>query len=231
VSNRHLRLALNHAIDREALVRYVLKGRGIAGTHGPVPPGTPGFSGIAGYHFDRDLARRHLDSAGYPGGKGLQSVTLQLGYNERTATVAEAVQEQLKAVGISIELRQVDFPQHREMIISGKLPFWRTSWMADYPDAENFLALFYGPYAAPRGPNTTHFTNASLDSHYRAALDPQLTIEQRSDIYRRAEQIVLDNAPWVILYYSIIQRLTQSWVHGYVVDPLDRLDLTRVRKS
>jgi peptide/nickel transport system substrate-binding protein len=229
--NRYLRRALNYAVDRDAIVRYVLQGRALPGTHGPVPPGTPGYSNVQGYRYDREMARRLLDSAGFPGGKGLPEITLQLGQNERTASVAEAVQEQLKGIGVRLQLRQVDFPQHREMILDGKLPFWRTSWMGDYPDAENFLALFYSKYMSPRGPNTTHFWNARVDSLYRAALDPKLGPEARSALYGQAERIILDDAPWMILYYTIVQRLVQPNIVGYMVDPLDRLNLTYVRKT
>jgi ABC-type transport system substrate-binding protein len=230
VDNVHLRRAINYAIDRDAIVRYVLKGRAIVGTHGPIPPGTPGFSAVKGYTYDREMARRLLDSAGYPGGKGLPQLTLQMGHSERSASVAEALQDQLAAVGIRLGLQQVNGPQHREMYLAGKLPFFRASWMADYPDAENFLSLFYSEYAPPAGNNTTGFSNPRVDSLYRAALGPSLTIEQRSALYGEAERIILDNAPWVVLYYSVIQRLTQPWISGYTVDPLDRLDLTRVRK-
>jgi peptide/nickel transport system substrate-binding protein len=226
-----LRRALNYAIDRESIIKYVLKGRAITGSHGPVPPGTPGFSNVEGYTFNRDLAKRLLDSAGYPGGKGLGEITLQLSQNDRTASVAEAIQEQLKSVGINLKLVQVDFPQHRQMILDGKIPFWRASWIGDYPDAENFLALFYSPYAAPRGPNTTHYSNPRVDSLYRAALSPRLSSAERAGLYNRAERLVLDDAPWVTLYYSVIQRLTQPGITGYSVDPLDRLMLTRVQKK
>ncbi|HVK38938.1 MAG TPA: ABC transporter substrate-binding protein [Candidatus Kapabacteria bacterium] len=228
--NRHLRRAINYAIDRDAIVRYVLKGRAAVGVNGPIPPGTPGFSNVAGFRFDRELARRLLDSAGYPGGKGLPPLVLQMGHSERSASVAEALQDQLATVGITLELRQVNSPQHREMYLAGKLPFFRANWMADYPDAENFLSLFYSEYAPPAGNNTTGFRNARFDSLYRAALGPSMTIEQRSALYNEAERIILDQSPWVILYYSVIQRLTQPWISGYAVDPLDRLDLTRVRK-
>ena len=230
-TNRYLRRAINHAVDREAIVRYVLKGRAVSGAHGPIPPGTPGFSGVTGYAFDRALAHRLLDSAGYPGGKGLPAITLQISQNDRSAAVAEALQDQLKSVGITLKLNQVTFPQHREMYLGGRLPMWGTSWLADYPDAENFLSLFNSRFVPPNGNNTTGFSDARVDSLYRAALGPSMTIEQRSALYRQAEQIILDEAPWVILYYSVIQRLTQPYVSGYTVDPLDRLDLTRVRKQ
>ncbi|MBC8145936.1 MAG: ABC transporter substrate-binding protein [bacterium] len=230
-TNRQLRRAINYAVDRESIVRYVLKGRASPGVHGPIPPGTPGYSGVEGYTFNRELARRLLDSAGYPNGKGLPELTLQISQNDRSAAVAEALQDQLKTVGIRMQLKQVTFPQHREMYLGGRLPFWGTSWLADYPDAENFLSLFYSQFTPPSGNNTTGFSNARVDSLYRATLGPSLTIEQRSAMYGQAERIILDEAPWVILYYSVIQRLTQPSVSGYSVDPLDRLDLTRVRKK
>ncbi len=229
--NRYLRRAFNHAIDRDAIARYVLKGQAIAAHHGPIPPGTPGFSGVEGYKFDRELARRLIDSAGYPNGKGLPRITLTLGKSELSGTVAETIQEQLKSIGVNIELKQMDFPTMREMYKSGKLPFWRASWIGDYPDAENFMGLFYSRFIPNQGPNITHFINAEFDSLYAAALDPHLTIDQRAAIYGRAERIVLDEAPWIVLSYSILQRLTQPGVTGYSVDPLDRLNLTYVRKQ
>lgn len=230
-TNRYLRLALNYGIDREAIIKYVLKGQAMAGKHGPIPPGAPGFSGVEGYRYDRELAKRLLDSAGFPGGKGLPPILLQTGTNERTASVAEAVIEQLKAIGVTVTTKQVEFAQLREMYKSGKVPFWRASWIADYPDGENFMALFYSPFIEHQGPNATHYRNPAVDSLYRQALDPHLTTEQRAAIYSKSERIILDDAPWIILSYSILQRLSQPWIAGYTVDPLDRLVLTTVRKQ
>lgn len=230
-TNVHLRRALNYAIDRQKLVRYVLKGKAIAAANGPVPPGAAGFSGVQGYTFSREQALKELDSAGYPNGKGLPAITLQLSQDERTFSVAEAVQDQLKSVGITVELKQVHFSQHREMYKQGKLPFWQTSWIGDYPDAENFIALFYSPYSLRQGPNITHFTSSVVDSVYRAALNPRLSLAQRQALYNRAERVILDQAPWVWLHYGIIQRITQPGVQGYAVDPLDRLTLACVRKT
>jgi len=231
VDNRFLRRAINYAIDRESIVRYVLHGQAIPATHGPIPPGIPGYSGVEGYRFDREMARKLLDSAGYPGGKGAPELSLQISESERVIAVAQAIQEQLNAVGIRLKINRVSPAQHRSMAADGKLPFWRANWMADYPDAENFLALFYSKYASPSGSNTTRFANATVDSLYRAALAPGLTTEQRSLIYGAAERIVLDQAPWIFIYHSSIQRLTQPGIEGYSVDPLDRLVLTNVRKQ
>ncbi len=227
-----LRKALNYAVDRQALVRYVLRGRGVPAHYGILPPGFPGFdSTVYGYRYQPDSVRRLLAAAGFPDGKGLPELILQLGKSERTMAVAEAVQEQWRKFGIRVRLQQVDFPQHLEMVRTGKLALWRTSWIADYPDPENFLALFYSPFFAPYGPNTTHFAHPTVDSLYEAALSPMLPPAQRFAIYHRMEKIVLAHAPWVFLYYNVIQRLVQPWVRGFFVDGSDRLLLKYVWKQ
>jgi peptide/nickel transport system substrate-binding protein len=230
IHNAYLRRALNYAIDRDAIVRYVLHGQAIPATHGPIPPGIPGYSGVAGYSFNREMARKLLDSAGYPEGKGLPEIILQISESERISAVAQAIQEQLNAIGVKVRIVQVSPAQNRSMAAEGKLPFWRANWMADYPDAENFIALFYSKYAAPSGSNTTRYRNARVDSLYREALAPGLSAEQRSAIYGKAERIILDEAPWILIYHSTIQRLVQPGITGYGIDPLDRLMLTHVRK-
>lgn len=229
--NRQLRRAMNFAIDREALARYVLRGQGVPAVNGPIPPGTPGFSGAKGYTFDREMARRLLDSAGFPGGKGLPEITLQISEGAKNLTVAQAVQEQLKAIGVQTRITQVAPPQHREMVANSRVRFWRANWMADYPDGENFLVLFFSKYASPSGSNTTHFSDPRVDDIYRKALDPRLSLTERSRLYGEAERIILDQAPWILLYHSKVQRLTRPGVSGYRVDPLDRLILTYVRTS
>lgn len=231
VKNRFLRRAMNYAIDRDAIVRYVLHGQAIPAVHGPVPPGLPGYSGVSGYTFDKEMARKLLDSAGYPNGAGLPEIQVQISESERVVAVAQVVQEQLNAIGIKMRINRVSPAQHRSMAADGKLPFWRANWMADYPDAENFIALFYSRYASPSGSNTTRFSDPAVDSLYRAALAPGLSIDQRSAMYGAAERIILDQAPWILLYHSTIQRLTQPGIEGYAVDPLDRLMLSHVRKQ
>ncbi len=231
VGNARLRRAINYAIDRRKIIDFVMRGRATPGVYGPIPPATPGAEKVDGYHYDPDLARRLLDSAGYPNGHGLPPITLTLTSDERISSIAEAVQAQLKSIGIDVRLDPLSGAQQRQLRDEGRLMFWRANWMADYPHPENFLALFYSPYAAPQGPNYTRYSNPVVDSLYRAALDPSLDEATRASMYAQAQRVILDDAPWVILYYSLVQRLTQPWVAGYAVDPLDRLELTRVRKT
>lgn len=230
--NRLLRQALNYAIDRHRIVTYVLHGRGIPCKHGFLPPGLPGYSDrVGGYVFDQDRARALLAEAGFPNGRGLPTLLLQLGNNPRTASVAEAIQEQWKDIGVHVELRQVDFPQHLSQVRSGALPMWRTSWIGDYPDPENFLALFISANKAPAGPNTTHLSSPTLDSLYDAALNPALSLDERKVIYEVMQQEVVDQAPWIFLYHDVILRLTHRNIRGFRVDGTGRMTLEHVYKQ
>jgi ABC-type transport system substrate-binding protein len=227
-----LRRALNYAIDRHRLVTYVMRGRAIPATHGVLPPSMGGFSDtVMGYTYNPTKARQLLAKAGFPHGKGLPPLLLQLGNSDVSASVAEAVQSMWKEIGVSVELRQVDFPQHLSMVRSGDLAMWRTSWIGDYPDPENFLALFVTENRAPKGPNTTHITSSVLDSLYAVSLDPRRSFTERSALYHRMEQHIIDEAPWVFLYHDVLLRLVQPSVRGYRLDGSDRLVLERVSKN
>ncbi len=232
VRNRFLRQALNYAIDRHRIVTYLLNGRGQPALNGVLPPSMPGFSSsVKGYRYDPDEARRLLALAGYPNGKGLPTLLLQLGNSQRTASIAEAIQAQWKEIGVNVELRQVDFPQHLSMVRAGDLALWRTSWIGDYPDPENFLALFIHANIAPNGPNTTRIDRRDLDSLYAAALSPRLSFDERAALYQRMEQIVVEEAPWIFLYYHVVLRVFNPNVKGLTLDGSDRLLLERVFKD
>lgn len=226
-----VRQALNYAIDRERIVRYVLHGKGVPAHHGVIPPGMPGFSPeVHGYRYNPDRARMLLTKAGYPGGAGLPAVTLQMGNSARTVSVGEAIQQMWKEIGVTVNLKQVDFPQHLEMVSASKLALWRTSWIGDYSDPENFLALFASEYFSPSGPNTTHYKRTSIDSLYGLIASSPVSSEQRYRWVHEAERQILEDCPWVFLYYPVIQRLVQPNVTGLPIDGSDRLVLERVRK-
>ena len=230
--NKKLRQALNYAIDRHRLVAYLLSGRGLPAKNGVLPPAMPGFSdSVRGYRYDPELARRLLAEAGYPNGRGLPTLMLQLGNSQRTASIAEAIQAQWKEIGINVDLRQVDFPQHLSMVRSGDLALWRTSWIGDYPDPENFLALFIHDNIAPNGPNTTRIDRRDLDSLYALALSPTLTFDERAALYHRMERIVVEESPWIFLYYHVVLRVMNPRVKGLTLDGSDRLILETVSKD
>lgn len=214
-----LHQAVAYAIDRHALVRYLRNNTATPGVYGFIPPATPGFSDtLTGYRYAPERARTLLAQAGFPNGRGLPPLRLVTSpaYREQ----GEFLQAALAQVGIRIQLEALEGAAAREQIYQGRATAWRASWVADYPDGENFLALFYGPNTAPGGPNTTRYANPAYDARYQAALRAP-TDSARYAAYARLERQVLDDCPVVVLYYYRIVRFTHPRVQGFPVNPMD----------
>ncbi len=228
--NKKLRQAINYAIDREKLLKFVLKNRGHVGEIGPIPLGMPGFSRqTKGYTCDKVKAKQLLSEAGYPDGKGL-SLKLTVSNVETQKLIGETVQAQLKDIGIDVSL---DFIQGSTLLssqVGGELSFWRGNWGADYFDPENFMALLYSKNFTPNGPNYTHYGTPQTDSLYDLAM--KLTdFNTRAKLYNEMENLVMEDSPWIILYYNEIIYLKQKRVKGMYIDGLNTMILKWTRVS
>lgn len=222
-NNIDLRKAFNYAIDRKKIVDYTLRGSGIAGNYGIVPPGIPGYDSkvIRGYSFDPAKAREHLAKAGYPDGKGFPELNLQInsggGTNEQ---VAEAVQKMLKEVlNIDVSITAMPFAQHLENLETGKAQFWRSGWIADYPDPENFLNLFWSAHIPPKLEdksylNSVRYTSGQYDALFEQALRTT-DADERNLLYMKAEQIMMDDAAIIPIYYYKDHRLLQADIRNF----------------
>lgn len=231
-----VRQAFNYAIDREKIVRFVLQGQAAGpAIHGLVPPSMPGYHAetIKGYEFDLKKAQALMEAAGFPGGKGFPEVTIQLNSGGgRNELVAQALQNMLSnGLGIKVNVKLLEWAQHLELTEAGEVPLFRLGWIADYPDPETFLNLFYGktvPASGPSPVNSTRYVNPRFDSLYSIALTT-LDDEQRLALYREAEQIAVNDAPMLFIYHDMDYRLVQPHVHGYDGgNSMDRRDLTAV---
>ncbi len=222
--NKKLRQAISYALDREKIVRYVLKFKGIPAENGPIPIGMPGFSKeVKGYSYDKVKAAELLKEAGYPNGKGL-SLKLTISNEETQKLIGEAVQAQLKDVGIDVQLDFIQGSTLRSSQVGGELAFWRANWGADYFDPENFMALFYSKNKTPNGPNYTHYSNPKADSLYDLAM--KLTdFNTRAKLYNEMENIVMEDAPWILLIYNEIIYLKNKRINGMYLDGLNNLIL------
>jgi peptide/nickel transport system substrate-binding protein len=226
--NRALRQALNYAVDRTALVRDVLR-RGVPANHGVFPPGLPGFNReFSGYYFDLDRAQTLLAQAGYPGGAGLDELELAVN-SGGTANVAlaEAVAVQLGRIGVRVRVQVYPWAEHLDRIDGNEAGFFRLAWLADYPDPENFLSQFASDHLAPTGPNVTRYRNPEFDRVFHTALSTT-DDEQRIALYQQAEALVVEDAPWIFLFYAENHRLIQPWVRGYRINPINERILERV---
>lgn len=230
LNNKKLRQAINYAIDKERIVRFVLKNRGHAAFNGPLPVGIPGYdSTIEGYRFNQTKAKELLAEAGYPDGKGL-SLTLVISNDELQKNISIAIQEQLKDVGIDLKLEQVLQATLNTQQQQGELAFTRGNWGADYFDPENFMSLFYSKNIVPFGPNKTGYSNPEIDKLYEHSI--RITdFEERKKIYNEMEKIVIEDAAWVYLYYNQKHYLLRNNVQGFFLDGLNNLILKYTKKS
>ena len=226
--NLKLRQAINYAIDREAIIKYVMNGRGIP-AKGVVPDGMPGYQPtVEGYSYDPEKAKQLLAEAGYPNGEGLEEITLQLNSGGTVnESIAEAIQAQLSKVGIKVGLQVVEWAQHLESIDGGEPVFYRLGWIADYPDPENFLSLLWSKNFSPNGPNYSRYSNPEYDRLFEEALkttDPK----QQIALYQQAEEIAVSEAPWLFLFYTVRHRIMQPYVRNLVYNHQELIFCTHV---
>lgn len=230
MGDKRVRQAFNMAVDRDRIVRYILRGQAAGtGIHGLVPPALPGYNATAvrGYRYDPQKARELLAEAGWPQGRGFPPCTLQVNAGGgRNIAIAEAVQGMLKEVlNIDIALQQVEFATHLERIDAGKAPFYRLGWVADYPDPESFLNLLYGKNVPADGGisplNSVRYRNPKFDELFERAI-ATVSDSARMELYRQAEQIAMDDAPMLVIFYDRDYRLVQPYVQDYRNNAMDR---------
>lgn len=225
-----VRQAINYAINREQIVRYRRNNLGTPATKGFIPPSMNAYdpSLLKGYVYDPDKARELLDMAKYPGGKGLPKIMLTT--TPSYLDIADEIVNQLNEIGIVAEVEIMDATMFTSAVAEGKVMCFRKSWIGDYPDPENFMSLFYSKHFSPAGSNYTHFNSSEFDRLYE-----KCQVEQndsiRSDLFVRMEQILVEEAPVVPLYYDQVVRLVQKNVEGLSVDPTNMINLERVRKK
>ena len=112
---------------------------------------------------------------------------------------------------------------------NGQLDFFRASWIADYPDAENYLSLYYSKNFAPNGPNYTHFNNKEFDALYEAAY-LETDIVKREELYTKMDSLVMASAPIVPMFYDEVVRFTRKEVEGLGINATNLLELKTVNK-
>jgi peptide/nickel transport system substrate-binding protein/oligopeptide transport system substrate-binding protein len=216
--DRRVRQAINHAIDREALVEELSHGR-FTVARGVVPPGTLGFNPqLTGYAHDPARARTLLREAGYPDGRGLPPVEIWSGLkNDVVLREHDMMRRGLEAVGVRAEFRYLpDWPQYSKKLAAGECPMFLYAWYADVPDPDNFLAkLFHSK--SPR--NYFGYANRAVDELVMDARK-QPEAAQRVALYRRAEQAVVDDAPLLPIFHYTYERVFQRYVRSVEVSGL-----------
>ena len=222
---RQVRQAINYGFDRRKMMLYLKNSLGIPAESGFVPAGLPSFdsSAVKGYHFDPMKARRLLAEAGYPEGKGMPPIKLLTIANY--ADFSSFIAKELEDIGFKIQVEVVQKSLLLEQTARSQALFFRGSWIADYPDAENYLSVFYSRNPAP--PNYTRYKDPAFDRLYEQAL-LENNDSLRYKLYRQMDQLVIDAAPVVPLWYDESVHLVNPRVKGMESNALNLLELRKV---
>ena len=132
-------------------------------------------------------------------------------------------------IGIDLKIDISPPAALKEMKAQSKLSFFRGSWIADYPDAENYLSLFYGKNFSPQGPNYTHFYNVQYDELYEKSMSC-VKDSLRYLYYHQMEKLLMEESPVIVLYYDQVIRFCQKNITGLTSNPMNLLTLKRVKK-
>ncbi len=223
--NLLVRQAMNYAIDRQKIVTYFRNGVGLPAHSGFIPAGLPGYdsSGTYGYNYNPAKAAELLRQAGYPGGKGLKPLKVLV--PDIWADIVNFVATQLQDVGIPVQVETIQPNVLKQEMSRGNALCFRGQWLADYPDAESYMAFFYSKFPAP--PNYTRFSNAAFDRLYERSLD--MPDSARWQIYRQMDSLVMSQAPLIPLFYDQILHSLNNRVTGFSATPMNILELKRVK--
>ncbi|NLW91729.1 MAG: ABC transporter substrate-binding protein [Syntrophomonadaceae bacterium] len=226
-NNYSLRRALNYAIDRKAITEKLLGGS-YRPLKGVLPAGINGFdSNMRGYSLDLEKARQLMEEAGYPEGKGLGPLVIAYDNNPGNQAVMEALSDQLGQIGVRIQLQPMDWDYYRKQVGRMEMSCFRIGWQADYPDADSFL---YNMYHSERiGISNYHsYNNPQLDSVLSAIRRKDTDSEERIQLLRRAENILVDDAPALFLFQKMAAKLVGEGVNNLNVDSMEMIDWTRI---
>jgi ABC-type transport system substrate-binding protein len=218
LANRLVRQAILYAIDRDNLGREIHNNR-YRTAGGFVPPGTFGYDpDFRPYPFNPNRAKSLLAKAGFPGGKGLPS--LEIWSSVKSADIErehEAIRRYLADVGIRVEFQyNSNWPSFNSHVREGKLPMFRYGWIADVPDPDNFL---YRLFHSKSRDNITQYHNAEVNRLLEAAQGEHAPIP-RMELYRKAERLIMEDAPVLPLNYDSYERLFQPYVQSIEVSAL-----------
>jgi oligopeptide transport system substrate-binding protein len=213
--NADLRRAISLAYDVDKANKLFYHGKGVA-AQSPIPPGIKGYredykNPFAGFNLDK--AKEYLAKAGYPDGKGLPTIVYETLSKTVSRQMAEFFVKSMKQVGINVKANFNTWPELQKKIKTKSAQMYAISWVADYPDAENFLQLLYGPNSAP-GANGSNYNNPTFNKLYEKASKMQDSPE-RTKLYEKLGKMAAENIPWVYGVHRMDFYLKHGWVKNY----------------
>ena len=222
-----IRKAVNIGFDKGKMIKFLRNGVGIPANAGFIPVGLPGYKKNNINKYNPELAKNYVERFKE---KFNMSPSLKLTTSSNYLDFCEFIQKELEKLGIEIIIDVIPGSALKQAKANGKLDFFRASWIADYPDAENYLSLFYSKNFAPNGPNYTHFSNNEFDKIYEKSLR-ETNPEKSKLIYSRLDSIISSKSIIVPLFYDEVIRFVSKNVVGMEINATNLLDLRKVKKN
>ena len=226
--SRAMRQAINYGFDREKMIKYLRNNIGRPATSGFIPLGLPAGGKVDGYSYQPEKARKLIQQ--YIQETGDNNPSLTISTNANYLDLCEFIQKELEKLGLKVQVEVMPPSTLRQARSAGKLQSFRASWIADYPDAENYLALFVSNNFSPDGPNYTHFSSPIYDSLYQKAVRTT-DVDQRLELYRQMDSTIMAEAPVVPLYYDESVRFYRKGISGISINAVNLLELETLQKT
>ncbi len=228
IQSERIRKAVNYGFDRKKMMIYLRNGVGIPANGGFIPKGLPGYNETIGFDFQPEKAKQLISQ--FKKETGIKNPEISITTISNYLSFCEYMQRELQKIGLIVNIDVMPAATLKDAKVNGKLAVFRASWVADYPDAENYLSLYYSKNFAPNGPNYTHFKDAQFDKLYEEAFTITDT-EKREKLYAAMDNLIMKKAPVVVMFYDEVIRFTRKNVHGLGINPINLLELKRVKKD
>ena len=219
-SNKPLRYAINYAIDREKFIEIIESSKGKP-AFGFIPLVMAGYDeGVKDWspcHFDLEKAKAYLKEAEKVHGGPIPKLRIAIGRtNTKQKQTLQFLSRSLSEIGLQIETELFDWPTFLEKLRTSGMQMFFTGWMADYPDAESFLGVFYSPNAS--WPNSTNFNNPAFNAIYeQVSVMPDCP--ERTELYRQAQRMVVEEMPCAFIYHRVGYIIHHDWLENLKPDP------------
>jgi peptide/nickel transport system substrate-binding protein len=223
-----LRKAINIGFDRSKMIKYLRNGIGVPANGGFIPKGLPGFNNSIGYTYQPELAKQLVSE--FKSETGIENPEITLTTTSNYLSFCEFIQRELQKTGLYINIDVIPASSLKDGKANGQLDFFRASWVADYPDAENYLSLYYSKNFAPNGPNYTHYSSDEFDQLYEAAF-LETNSKKRTQLYTKMDSLLMTSAPIVPMFYDEVVRFTRKGVNGLGINATNLLELKSVSKT
>jgi len=228
IQSELIRKAINFGFDRKKMMIYLRNGIGNPANGGFIPKGLPGHNPSIGFTYKPEKAKQLVEQ--FKNESGITNPEITLVTSSNYLSFCEFIQRELEKTGLTINVDVMPEATLRSARSNGKVDMFRSSWIADYLDAENYLSIFYSKNFAPDGSNYFHYKSTQFDSLYNKAFTVT-DIEKRKHLYTTMDSLVMQKTIMVPLYYDEVIRFTRKNVKGLGTNPINLLDLRYVQKD